>query len=182
MIALGILAVLLAVAFFVYRYFSRMRFKERHLEMELRNTQKIIDIKEQELKTYIIDLSRKNAIISGLQEETQPQTEPDEPTEDEISALLEQKILTDDDWEQFRSRFRAIYPGFFSRIRESGVTLTEAETRILVLMRLELNGPDMAGILGISPQSVRVCKMRLKKKLNAVGYETVEAFLEYLIG
>lgn len=180
-IAFAILAALLVAAFFVYRYFSRMRFKERQLEMELHNTQKIIDVKEQELKTYIIDLSRKNAIISSLQEETQAEHEPPEATEDEIAALLEQKILTDDDWAQFQSRFRAIYPGFFSRIKESGIALTEAETRILVLMRLELNGPDMANILGISPQSVRVCKMRLKKKLNAVAYETVEAFLEYLI-
>lgn len=181
MIMLGILAILLAVAFFIYRYFSRMRFKERQLEMELRNTQKIIDVKEQELKTYIIDLSRKNAIITSLQEGAPTAHETAEPTEDEIAALLEQKILTDDDWAQFQSRFRAIYPGFFSRIKESGVALTEAETRILVLMRLELNGPDMANILGISPQSVRVCKMRLKKKLNAVEYETVEVFLEYLI-
>lgn len=180
-IAFGILAALLVAAFFVYQYLSRIRFKERQLELELLNTQKIIDVKEQELKTYIIDLSRKNAIISSLQEETSETPAPIEATEEEITALLEQKILTDDDWAQFQSRFRAIYPGFFSRIKESGIALTEAETRILVLMRLELNGPDMANILGISPQSVRVCKMRLKKKLNAVGYETVEAFLEYLI-
>ncbi|MGQ2983518.1 tetratricopeptide repeat protein [Flavobacterium sp.] len=180
-IAFGVLAVLMVVALFIYRYFSRMRFKERQLEMELHNTQKIIDVKEQELKTYIIDLSRKNAIISSLQEGAAPKQETAEPTEEEIAALLEQKILTDDDWAQFQSRFRAIYPGFFSRIKESGVALTEAETRILVLMRLELNGPDMADILGISPQSVRVCKMRLKKKLPSENYETVEAFLEYLI-
>ncbi|AWH84575.1 hypothetical protein HYN59_05330 [Flavobacterium album] len=180
-IGFGILTALLIGAFFVYRYLSRIRFKERQLEMELLNTQKIIDVKEQELKTYIIDLSRKNAIITSLQEETPEAPELHEPTEDEITALLDQKILTDEDWAQFQSRFRAIYPGFFSRIKESNVALTEAETRILVLMRLELNGPDMANILGISPQSVRVCKMRLKKKLNAVGYETVEAFLEYLI-
>jgi hypothetical protein len=48
-------------------------------------------------------------------------------------------------------------------------------------MRLELNGKDMANILGISPQSVRVCKMRLKKKLPADKYETVEDFLQFLI-
>jgi tetratricopeptide (TPR) repeat protein len=181
LIAFGILAVLLIAAFFVYRYLSKIRFKERQLELELYNTQQIMDVKEQELKTYIIDLSRKNAIINSLQEATVKEQEPVGVTEDEIAELLEQKILTDEDWEQFQSRFNAIYPGFFMRIKESRIALTEAETRILVLMRLELNGKDMANILGISPQSVRVCKMRLKKKLLTENYETVEDFLKFLI-
>lgn len=182
LIAFSILAVLLIFAFFIYRFLSKIRFRKRQLELELYNTQQIIDIKEQELKTYIIDLSKKNAIINSLQEEKLPeQEETPEATEDEIAELLEQKILTDEDWAQFQTRFKAIYPGFFVRIKESHIPLTEAETRILVLMRLELSGKDMANILGISPQSVRVCKMRLKKKLPSEKYETVEDFLKFLI-
>lgn len=176
----GIVVLLVLIGFFVYRYFSIMRFKERQLELELLNTQNIIEIKEQELKTYIIDLSKKNAVISSLQEEAPVTEVPGDSTEEEIAILLEQKILTDDDWETFRTRFMAIYPGFFVRIKESGILLTEAETRLLVLMRLELNSKDMANILGISPQSVRVCKMRLKKKLPADKYESVEDFLAEL--
>jgi len=45
------------------------------------------------------------------------------------------------------------------------------------LFRLELSGKEMAKILGISPQSVRVCKMRLKKKLQKQGFNAVEDFL-----
>lgn len=176
----GVVVLLVLIGFFVYRYFSIMRFKKRQLEMELLNTQQIIEIKEQELKTYIIDLSKKNAVISSLQEETPEITEPVNPTEEEIAALLEQKILTDDDWETFKTRFKAIYPCFFAQIQKQGPQLTEAETRLLVLMHLELNSKDMANILGISPQSVRVCKMRLKKKLPADKYESVEDFLAEL--
>jgi tetratricopeptide (TPR) repeat protein len=176
----GIVVLLVVIAFFVYRYFSIMQFKKRQLELELQNTQQIIDIKEQELKTYIIDLSRKNAIITNLQEETHESIIPADPTEEEIAILLEQKILTDDDWETFKARFKAIYPVFFARIKESGIQLTEAENRLLVLMRLELNSKDMANILGISPQSVRVCKMRLKKRLPTDKYASVEDFLAEL--
>lgn len=176
----ALLALLVIIGFFFYRHFSKMRFKRRQLELELSNSHQIIEIREQELKTYIIDLSRKNAIISSLQEEPQEVEEPTNPTEEEIAALLEQKILTDDDWETFRLRFKSIYPDFFTKISESHIALTEAENRLLVLMRLELNSKDMANILGISPQSVRVCKMRLKKKLSADKYESVEDFLAEL--
>jgi hypothetical protein len=180
LIATGILIALLIAGFFVYRYLSRIKFKEKQLELELHNSQQLIEVKEQELKTYIIDLSRKNAIINSLQQETVNETTVAEGNA-EVAELLEQKILTDEDWEKFKGRFNSIYPNFFSRIKDSHLPLTEAEVRILVLMRLELNGKDMANILGISPQSVRVCKMRLKKKLLAKDYESVEDFLHHIV-
>jgi len=179
-IAIGILIALLIGAFLLYRYLSKMRFKKSQLEAELDNSLKIIEVKEQELKTYIIDLSKKNSIIGNLHADTTAKVIKD--TEDEeVANLLGQKILTDEDWQTFKIRFGSIYPHFFVRISESHIIITEAEVRILVLMRLNLKSKDMANILGISPQSVRVCKMRLKKKLLTKDYKTVEDFLQHII-
>ena len=157
-----------------------MRFKKTQLEAELENSLKIIEVKEQELKTYIIDLSKKNSIISNLQTDTTIKIVKDTEDED-VAHLLGQKILTDEDWRTFKIRFGSIYPHFFVRINESLIIITEAEIRILVLMRLNLKSKDMANILGISPQSVRVCKMRLKKKLLTQDYKTVEDFLQDIV-
>jgi len=170
-------AVLLLSTFFVYRYLSLMSFRKKQLELELYNSKKLISVKEEELKTYIVDLAQKNNIISRLKEEPKKEIIN---TNLEVSELLDQKILTDDGWDNFKVRFKAIYPDFFSRIKQSGIAVTEAEIRIMVLMRLQLNGNEMANILGISPQSVRACKMRLKKKLHADSYETVEDYLKHI--
>src|SRR5690606_3382393 len=62
-IAIAILAILLVGSFFIYRYFQKIRFKKKSLELQLHNSKKILTVKEQELKTYILDLSKKNAII-----------------------------------------------------------------------------------------------------------------------
>jgi len=177
LIAVCVLATLLISAFFIYRYLSVIRFRKKQLELQLENSLQLIHVKEEELKTYIIDLTHKNNIINKLQE-------PDKEainTEYNVDDLLEQKIFTDDGWDKFKKRFAAIYPDFFSRIRQSDISVTEAEVRILVLMRLKLNGNDMANVLGISPQSVRACKMRLKKKLQANDYQTVEDYLHYIV-
>lgn len=179
-IGIGVLAVLLLAAFFVYRYLSRIRYNKRKLELELSNSNKILDIREQELKDYIIDLTRKSEAISRLQEEVSKNT-PDKKADTEVAQLLEQKILTEEDWETFKGKFRSIYPSFFSRIKQHNVILTEAEIRFMVLLHLDLSGKEMAKTLGISPQSVRVCKMRLKKKLHGEGFENVEDFLILLI-
>lgn len=178
LIVVSVVAVLLISAFSIYRYLSIIRFRKKQLELQLQNSLQLIQVKEDELKTYIIDLTYKNNIINKLQEPgKEAVTNPDY----DVNELLEQKIFTDDGWDKFKVRFRAIYPDFFSRIKQSGIAVTEAEVRILVLMRLQLNGNDMASILGISPQSVRACKMRLKKKLQPKGYESVEQYLQYII-
>lgn len=177
LIAVSVIIALLIASFLVYRYLSVMKFRKSQLELQLQNSLHLIQIKEEELKTYIIDLTHKNNIINKLQYPEKETTEPDY----DINDLLEQKILTDDGWDKFKQRFEAIYPDFFSRIRAAGVTVTEAEIRILVLMRLKLNATDMANVLGISPQSVRACKMRLKKKLIGNDYESVEQYLQYIV-
>lgn len=180
-IGTGIIIVLLIVAFFVYRYLSKIRYNKRKLEMELSNSKKILDVKEQELKAYIIDLTKKSVAISKLQEEVSKGLQPHNKNDSEVAQLLEQKILTEEDWETFKIKFKSIYPAFFSRIKQFKITLTEAEIRLIVLLYLDLSGKEMAKILGISPQSVRVGKMRLKKKLKNEGYDSVEDFLPMVI-
>lgn len=177
--AISVVSILLISAFFIYRYLSVIKFRRKQLELQLQNSLQLIHVKEEELKTYIIDLTQKNNIINKLQEPIKEATTDN--IEYDVNDLLEEKIFTDDGWDKFKVRFKAIYPDFFSRIKQSGIAVTEAEIRILVLMRLQLNGNDMAGILGISPQSVRACKMRLKKKLQPNGYESVEQYLQFIV-
>lgn len=182
---ISVLLILLLTAFIVYRYFVKIKFRKENLEKELHNAAKIIEVKEQELKAYIIDLTRKNSFITRMQEQMSlsmsKQIEMGERTEghsdERVEQLLEQKILTEEDWSIFKSKFKAIYPGFFTRIKQFNAGLTEAEERLLVLIYLDLSGREMANTLGISPQSVRVCKMRTKKKLQDKGFNSVEDFL-----
>lgn len=178
-IGIGIFIMLLFLAFIIYRKIAKINFKKRSLERELVNSRKILNIKEQELKSYILDLSKKNNLIDKLQKNLKVISNP--ITDKEVSNLLEQKILTDEDWETFKSKFNSIYPGFFLKMRQYETSLTEAEIRYMVLLRLDLSGKEMAKTLGISPQSVRVCKMRLKKKLQNQNFKTVEDFLNWLL-
>jgi tetratricopeptide (TPR) repeat protein len=181
LIGISALIIIIVAAFFVYRYLIRIRFRKENLEQELLNAAKIIEVKEQELKGYIIDLTRKNAIISKMQDEVTRTGTTVVASDSQVEQLLEQKILTDEDWTTFKAKFKAIYPGFFTRIKQYALSLTEAEERLLVLIYLDLSGREMANTLGISPQSVRVCKMRLKKKLQEKGIETVETLLIELV-
>lgn len=177
LIVVSIVIMLLFVSLIVYRRISKIKMKEKELELELENSQKILQVKEKELRSYILDLSHKNMLISELQREISSESDKNEI---QVAQLLNQKILTDEDWEKFKNKFGAIYPEFLPKIKLLKTSLTEAEIRLLVLLKLKLSGKEMASTLGISPQSVRVTKMRLKKKLQEENYESVEGFMSEL--
>lgn len=177
LIIVSILILILLVSLIVYRRISKMEMRKKKLELELENSQKILQVKKKELRSYIVDLSQKNLLIHDLQQEISNQSETNEI---QVAQLLNQKILTDEDWEKFKSKFSAIYPEFLPKIKLLNTSVTEAEIRLLVLLRLKLSGKEMAATLGISPQSVRVTKMRLKKKLQEENYESVEDYLAEL--
>jgi len=177
LIAVSILILLLFVSLVVYRRISKIKMKEKELELELENSQKILQVKKKELRSYIVDLSQKNQLINELQQELSSESDKNEI---QVAQLLNQKILTDEDWDKFKEKFSAIYPEFLPKLKLLKTSLTEAEIRLLVLLRLKLSGKEMAATLGISPQSVRVTKMRLKKKLQEENYESVEDFLAEL--
>ncbi|MGB6083834.1 tetratricopeptide repeat protein [Moheibacter sp.] len=176
-ILISILIILLILSLIVYRRISLIQMKEKELALELENSQKILSVKKKELRNYIVDLSQKNQLINELQQKKSFESDKNEI---QVAQLLNQKILTDEDWEKFKEKFSGIYPEFLPKLIMLKTSLTEAEIRLLVLLRLKLSGKEMASTLGISPQSVRVTKMRLKKKLQEENYESVEDFLAEL--
>lgn len=175
---LSVLMILLVGSFIGYRNYSRIKLKKNELEIQLVSSREILEVKLKELKNYILDVSKKNETIKELQLKLSHKSST---AAGHVAELLEQKILTDDDWIEFKNKFSSIYPEFIPRIKLVNSQITEAETRLLVLMRLNLSGKEMAEILAISPQSVRATKVRLKKKLNELKFETVEEFLETLL-
>lgn len=184
---IGLLALAAVVALIVHRRWIQVRARKRLLEVELSNTRRVLGVKEEELRDHIRAMAEKTVQIQRLQEELAvrlPAGQAGAPStfhhDTEVAELLERKILTEDDWRAFKEKFSAIYPHFFARIKLLGLQLSEGEVRSMVLLRLGLAPKEMAELLGISPQSARVGKLRLKKKLQASGHDTVEDLLDRL--
>jgi hypothetical protein len=87
-----------------------------------------------------------------------------------MSELGRQTILTEEDWNGFRSLFEKIYPGFFIHIKDKFPDITLAELRMAALTRLRLTTRQIASILGISVDSVHKSRQRLRQRFQ-VGSE-----------
>ena len=100
---------------------------------------------------------------------------PDIATDD----LSDTTILTDDDWQTYRSQFEAAYPGFFGRLREYISAPTEGEERLCALLRLGLDYKRIADVLGISSHGSRKGMYRLRLRL---GLDNTDALREWVEG
>jgi DNA-binding CsgD family transcriptional regulator len=68
-----------------------------------------------------------------------------------------------------------VYPGFFVNLSKNYPFLSAADTRLLALIKLGLNNPEMANMLGITIDGIIKAKQRLRKKLDISLISDIEA-------
>lgn len=149
----------------------------------LRNTRQLLEHKQRELSDYVQLLLEKNAQLTDFEQKPErPSKSPDNPsnssTEDDTAeSLYNSRILTDKDWESFKTRFEQIHPGFIQRLRAQFPDLSGAEERLFLLIKINLNGQEIASILGIALNGVKKSRQRLRKRLALAPDVELEEFV-----
>ncbi|HTJ53181.1 MAG TPA: tetratricopeptide repeat protein [Cyclobacteriaceae bacterium] len=146
-------------------------------------TQRRLALKRQLLNLYTQGLIEKSETINRINAELE-QFKSSGSNEDvqiaKIDKILQSNILTNEDWDNFKKAFEDIYPAFFSKLRYKYPAITAAELRLSALIKLNLSIKEMASMLGISPESVKKSRYRLKRKLGLTENEVLEDFIEKL--
>jgi ligand-binding sensor domain-containing protein len=142
----------------------------------------ILSSKKQQLDLFKQKLVEKAEIIEKitveLQEAKEKKMDMSSPAIEKFNKILQSHILTDDDWERFKTAFNEVYPNFFATIRFNFPDITNAEIRLAALIRMNLSAKEASSMLGISSESVRKSKYRLKKKLNLNDEESLDNFIK----
>jgi len=141
----------------------------------LRMEQEVASAKDQ-LKMFTENIVEKTTLIEKLES----QIKGKEATSEQqtiIAELGRQTILTEDDWNKFKSLFEKIYPGFFINLKEKFPDITLAEQRMAALTRLQLTPKQMASMLGISVDSVHKTRQRLRQRLHISPGSSLEEIM-----
>ena len=131
---------------------------------------------KEQLELFTQNLIEKTNLIEQLQQQVNRRTLTVEQ-QDLISGISNLTILTEADWEKFKTIFEKIYPGFFIHLKEKVHDITLAEQRMAALTRLQLSINQIASILGISPNSVYKTKQRLRQRLHLDPEKSIEEIL-----
>jgi len=175
-----IIAAIVFVAILGLLILNRQRLKSR-FQQQLAFQQKVAAEKEltaakEQLDMFTQSIIEKTRVIEQLEQQvsTKPLTDEQQQLASELSR---QTILTEEDWEKFKTLFEKIYPGFFLKLMEMVPDITVAEKRMAALIRLHLNTKQMASMLGISTDSVYKIRQRLRKRLQLDDELATETFL-----
>lgn len=122
------------------------------------------DAKSQ-LRVFTQHLIEKNSLVETLQEQLLQKEMTDQQRQD-ITALTQHVILTDDDWAHFKQLFEKVYPGFLLELKNTSPDITVAEQRIAALAKLQITSKEASALLGISPASVNKTRQRLRSRLG----------------
>ena len=147
------------------------RQKQLKLEFEKEYFASELEIAGRQLADFTNSIREKNSLLEKYAAEIESHNSRGSQTSLEASKeahekLLHSTILTDDQWKSFRQLFDKVHSGYLGRLYEKLPDLSPAETRYVVLSKLNLTSKEMAAMLGVRPDTIRMCRHRLRKKLS----------------
>ncbi len=145
--------------------------QQKVLQAELETSEKLLEQGKSELKAYTQLLIDKNSQLEELRQGMQnlDLSESELKEKDRINKmeqLANARIITEDDWAQFKRLFENVFAGFFVKLKELFPGITTAESRLAALLKLKLNTKEIASIIGVSADTVKKTRQRLRKKMN----------------
>jgi len=182
--AVVIVVVLLVVLGWVI--ISRQR---RLMQVELANRQlqedrlvEELEVKRKGLTSYTLHVIQKNQLLENLRDRLSFLVKEDKRDQkkqlQQLIQQINQNFNHDQYWDEFRETFEQVHQQFFDSLKKHSDDLTGNDLRLLSLIKLNLTSGDIATLLGISTDSLRVSRYRLKKKLNLGVEESLTAFIQ----
>lgn len=193
-LVVGILVVIGVGIFFLrqqrFRHKQNQEIAERKRKLatiELENAKlreeelkKSLDFKNKELTSYTINFIQKNELIESIRQQLDDLKKVIPANElNGINTLIRKSASVDNDWEDFKRTFENVHHNFFAKLLDQHPDLTSAELRLCALICLNLSIKEMASLLGISADSVKTARYRLRKKFNL---EQDQNLTDFVIG
>ncbi|GAA4294609.1 tetratricopeptide repeat protein [Aestuariibaculum suncheonense] len=149
--------------------------KEKALKRE-------IDIQVSALTNYSLNLAQKNKMLSEVSRTLASLKDRNsELIKNKLESLskdIEIELSQQNEWSELLGFFGKIHPGFFEKLKAEALEeLSMSDLRLCMLIRLNLSSKDMASILHITPDSVRIARYRMRKKLPLQPKEKLDVYL-----
>lgn len=186
-------AVLGFVLFRVYR--SRIKKKKQNerllsqskiAALEKSYTRSELDYAKDQINRFIDKINQQNKLVQQFEEKLirvkKAHQQNPEIIEESLEHLKDIKILTEEDWSNFKFNFGKAYPELLYHLKKYTPALTLSEKRYLMLASLNLSNKEMANAIGVSDATIRVTRSRVRKKIEhlpeEITAETIKKALE----
>ncbi|MDR6941063.1 tetratricopeptide repeat protein [Mucilaginibacter pocheonensis] len=161
------------------------------MELELKNKQleeeslkQQLELKSQELSAHTLNLIKNNQLLENMRNTLQSMVKEDKRDQkkqmQQIIQQINQSFNHEQHWKEFTVAFEQVHQRFFDKLKHHSSDLTSTDIRLIALLKVNMDSKDIAGLLGISTDSLRVARYRLRKKLNIQQGENLSTFIQAL--
>ena len=154
--------------------------EQKTLVAQQKNELAALDLQnaQAQLQQFMNNIIQKNEMIEKINTElTDLKTANDTQKTNKTTAkqqidahdfyeILQITILTENEWAHFRELFEKVYPDFLLHLQQEYPQLSQADLRLLVLLKLNFTNKQITTTLGISTDSVYKSRYRLRQKLS----------------
>jgi len=190
-VIIGIAAVLVIILLIVMGLLtiSRQRLKLRESiavadkNFQLNEAQKEqLELKTKELTTHTLQVIQHNQFLENMKLQIAAMVIDEKRDQkkqlQDLVRQIGQNINHDQQWKDFTGIFEQLHQSFFDRLKIHCEDLTVNDIRLIALLKMNRSAKDMSVIFGISQDSLRVARYRLKKKLNLAEGDNLSSFIQ----
>lgn len=163
--------------------------KQQLMEVDLNNKKlqenqfkENLQTKAKEITAHTLQTIQKNQLLEDIREALAEMIKSDGRSyKKELRHLLNkinQNFNKDTYWDDFRRIFEEINQDFFDHLQQINPGLSATDIKFISLIKLNMNAPDIATLLGVSTDSLRVARYRLRKKLKLEQGTSLTAFIQ----
>ena len=160
---------------------ERLKIELKHKKLEEEYLSLELNAQHKALSSRMLQIIEKNKLLEDLRTQLND-TRKEIPEKHQaklkrLSNLIGLNFSVDEDWEKFQQSFEQIHSEFYEKLREINPELTSNDLRICSLIRINLNLEQIASVLGITIDSLRVSRYRLRKKLTLEKKQKLREFI-----
>ncbi len=131
---------------------------------------KEIEGMQRALSVYVMQTEKKNELITTLKnqlKEIEAKIPGIIPSLKETYKLLDKTLEVENDFDKFSFHFLKVHPLFFQQLLEkSEYHLTSLDLKYCAYMKMNLSSQEIANLLNVGVDSIRVTRHRIKQKLQ----------------
>ncbi|WP_299109334.1 hypothetical protein [uncultured Winogradskyella sp.] len=164
--------------------FRKYKKGEKVIEILKTNEKKLLEekitLRENELEASAIAVSQRLETLNIIKDELNLIKHPKIPKLEEAKSKINDLIRSASDMSIITKRIESEYPTMANKLMDKYPNLSDTQIRYCLLTKLNLSIKETASILNVTPDTVKVARSRLKKKLNIPPEMSFKLFLDQL--
>ncbi|REE08135.1 hypothetical protein DFQ09_1087 [Winogradskyella pacifica] len=164
--------------------FRKYKKGEKTIEVLKSNEKKLLEekiiLRENELEASAMALSQRIETLTLIKNELNEIKKPIIPKLEAAKQKVNDLIKSASDVSIITKRIESEYPTMSAKLLNKYPNLSDTQIRYCLLTKMNLSIKETATILNVTPDTVKVARSRLKKKLNIPSDVSIKIFLDQL--